>query len=116
MPAPLTAPDDTHLEALGLSVEAGDEPWVRSVSFAAERGGTVLLTWDVVGASAHLLWSADDDVVVELTREDVDTVTVDRHADGHLASVTSSSDGLTGALTLTVTAGCVRIRDTLLRS
>ena len=89
---------------------------MRSVSFRSEHA-TVRLTWDVVAASVHVLWSADaDGVVVELTRETVDTVTIDRHADGHHVAVTSRSDGLAGRLTVTVTSAGVRIHDTVLRT
>ena len=53
---------------------------------------------------------------VEVTRETVDTVTIDRHADGHHVAVTSRSDGLAGRLTVTVTSAGVRIHDTVLRT
>jgi len=76
MPAPLTAPGGARLESLGLEPAAGDEPWVRSVRFDTARG-TVTLTWDTVAASTHLLWVRGDEVLVEVTRETVEAVTVD---------------------------------------
>ncbi|TQL02660.1 hypothetical protein [Cellulomonas sp. SLBN-39] len=116
MAAPLAAPNDDHLASLGLEPEEGEEPWVRSVTFDGTSSGTVTVTWDTVAASAHLVWELGSDVLVEISRETVDSVKVDSQGDGHHVTITSHSDGVTGTLSATVTPAGVRLHDSLLRS
>lgn len=113
---PLTAPDAEHLADLGLEVEVGDEPWVRSVTLGGEDHPTVTVTWDEVAASAHVVWTDGGTVVAELSRETVDTVGVSAREDGYQVTITSRSEGIAGVLAVTVAPAGVRLHDRVLRA
>ncbi|QHT57476.1 hypothetical protein GXP71_16290 [Cellulomonas sp. H30R-01] len=116
MASPLTAPTALELAELGLDAQVGDEPWVRTVTFDAAGVASVELTWDEIAGSVHVVWSdAAGTVIVEITRESVDTVSVSSHHDGFLVAIACSSEQLGGALTVSVTSTGVQIKDTLLR-
>lgn len=116
MPAPLTTPDDDTLASLDLRTTRGDDPWVRSLTLSPDDATTVTVTWDEVAASAYVLWTCHDVVVAELTRETVDAVWVEASGAGHLVTITSRTDTLAGALTVTATPAGVRLHDSLLRT
>ena len=74
------------------------------------------MTWDEIAASTHLLWARGDDVIVEITRETVDVVSLDKHKDGYLITISSTSEGVAGVLSVGVNPGSIRIHDSILQT
>lgn len=116
MPAPLVAPDDEQLAEWGLEAQVGDEPWVRSVQLPTGDGSALTITWDEVAASAYVRWTTSTGTVAELTREAIDTITIERRDDGLVLTVAMMGDGLSGTLTVAVSPTGVQFQDTLLRA
>lgn len=115
MGTPLEVPRLQDLQALGLTVETGDEPWIASVRAVASDDDTVVITWDEISASAHVRWMSADTTRLVLEREAVSKVSIHSDGDGLTFRILSRSTDVTAELTVRLGAR-VAVHDALLRT
>jgi hypothetical protein len=114
MPGPMQAPHPRDLIEVPVDLEVGDEPWVNTATARASCGDVVALTWDVVAASVFIRWTAAGRIVLELTRESVDRLSIQVRAGEVIFDVLMETEGATGQLFLRV-GDTVTATDSILR-
>lgn len=114
MSGPMQAPHPRDLIEVPVEVEGGDEPWINTVTARSSRGDTVALTWDVVAASIFIRWTAAGSIVLELTRESVERLSIQVSAGVIVFDVLMATEGATGQLFLRI-GDTVTATDSILR-
>ncbi|WP_156161416.1 hypothetical protein [Nocardia vulneris] len=102
--------DSDFLEVFGAEREAIDgEVAAFSVNIVSDSRNSVALSYDVIGRSARVRWTQDSVLLVDIFREQVNRISVDKAG---VLRISTEGDDLTGELTVEIYP--VRISDRLL--
>lgn len=109
----LEVPDVSLLGNSSIEVRSSGDPGVTHITSWANDGSVVVLSWDELACSAHVLCTVDGAERVSIERESASRISVDEDQGVVKFSVWCGVEGLVGRLVITV-GESVTISDVLL--